>query len=1071
MEQSNIFTEIKQSGWVLQAQCFPKCQASNSSLMNKNDVIGGYNPCTNEITIIHRFSNDIWTFNPDTLQYSTIIPSGIPPDLSTLISPLYSTSNDTLYIWQALLDPGRGMIGYNMTSHTYFDPQFYRYNSDIKIFNNDDTKCMVTDGNCLLLIFADDTTNPRIYHLNLCDTPGWQTGRTVVEPLGRVEFSCIIRDDKLYFIGGGTKDGENIQFHDPDPQIRYINITRIKRCVYDLDCPNSEASIPFDLETEIDAYDLNEGRFSAETIIFDDSILIIGGYDGAGFKTNSEIMDFRLRTTLLVTENELSLPHARSLLVLANKDNKPTIFLFGGFNDETGAATQCVVEYSIGLTNAPTKAPTNAPTFSPTIAPTDSPTASPTEAPTQSPTPAPTNAPTESPTRFPTTLDNSRWEAFVEGYIVISGFNSDMVNQFNDMSMCKTYYNRIAKCIEQGYQESGDIEYANFDVLLTYINNIRIPISEKHRLPELDSNPGKCEEIGNKLKSNNYVMSLQIKVDTDSSDIATTIYRRYNNIDNTKSIEMNTKTSQCLNDEFNSNDFGLVSMKLEDPESYLTIWKEYGLIIVCAVFGFMLAIVGFLAFLWNKEKCCCKIPGFHRMDSGNVVALANFGLQVYDLVTDCALAVDIAKTAQKANIYDRAFTPIASSKDNILYVCVLGSIIFVVFPYFCNIFAATQIKEKIKTNHMALAWFQGYTSIYVILTVLTGSCYVALQLVSSSLFGLLLLRSGITRYELNELSSLKIFLTVVFENIPQFIIQMLYLYYKLDDGDLKDVSIVQWLSIISSVLSVISAVLTYMLYRKIVGVDVIHYYVEIAIKDTYMHSKGYLSPHFNNNLLSPQSPKAPLVTKAGSSGNINIRDPDLTEEERIFVFENIGLKQKISLTLAGIFNIPKQNIECGESILKSDGIVMHIIQFVSHDDRKNYFDERKKSKYGKNLKYNKNVIKISGIDDDNAIKHETDDDNELEIFNNDDNDDDINDTTIITQIPKTYEYIKLIWNNKKNKSKIKRQVVGGILELNKKHFDVKMHRNFEALHVDMDMIKKGSYMTTPKMTPKNSKNT
>ena len=487
----------------------------------------------------------------------------------------------------------------------------------------------------------------------------------------------------------------------------------------------------------------------------------------------------------------------------------------------------------------------------------------------------------------------------------------------------------------------------------------------------------------------------------------------------------------------------------------------------------------------------CKLPGFHRMDSGNVMALTNFGLQIYDLVTDILLAIEIFEAfAERGISLNEVFIKGSDGRDNALVICSLGSVIFVVFPYFSNVFAATQVKEKIRTNRMALAWFQGNTSIFVILTIMTGSCYVALQLVSSSLFGLFLLRSGITQYELNELSSLKIFLTVVFENIPQFIIQMLYLWI-ITLKDSRPTPVV-YLSIISSVVSVTMAIATYCLNKKIVGVQVIHYYVEIAVRE------GYGRKSTKNLLLSPKaavsielskevSPGKMSFQKSGthvmtmkSRGNVN-RSPDLTDKEKLILTENVGLRQKMSIELAEIFGINKPNIEVGEAIIKSDGCIIHVIQFVSEKDKQKYFNTRRQSEHankGKDIIIN-NKITISppmngiSVDDDDNKDNNDDNNNDNDDDNDDDDDSDDDDDLFVdyqlerrmSRVPKTHDYVKRIWQYKKYKRKILRKVVKGILGLNKYEFDVKMYASWEDLNVDLNMVKKRSLDTPRKDKP------
>ena len=46
--------------------------------------------------------------------------------------------------------------------------------------------------------------------------------------------------------------------------------------------------------------------------------------------------------------------------------------------------------------------------------------------------------------------------------------------------------------------------------------------------------------------------------------------------------------------------------------------------------------------------------------------------------------------------------------------------------------------------------------------------------VSSNIFGVRILSSGLTQFELRKLSNIKVFGTVVLENVPQLMLQLLY---------------------------------------------------------------------------------------------------------------------------------------------------------------------------------------------------------------------------------------------------------------------------------------------------------
>ena len=64
--------------------------------------------------------------------------------------------------------------------------------------------------------------------------------------------------------------------------------------------------------------------------------------------------------------------------------------------------------------------------------------------------------------------------------------------------------------------------------------------------------------------------------------------------------------------------------------------------------------------------------------------------------------------------------------------------------------------------------------IFTAFVVLTGGFYPALRLVSSNVFGLNLFSSGLTNYKLKKLTKIKIYSSVLLENVPQLVFQAIY---------------------------------------------------------------------------------------------------------------------------------------------------------------------------------------------------------------------------------------------------------------------------------------------------------
>ena len=97
--------------------------------------------------------------------------------------------------------------------------------------------------------------------------------------------------------------------------------------------------------------------------------------------------------------------------------------------------------------------------------------------------------------------------------------------------------------------------------------------------------------------------------------------------------------------------------------------------------------------------------------------------------------------------------------------------------------------------------------LFFILVVTTGGCHPVISLVSSRIFGLKLLSSGLSKYELGKLLKIKIFTTVYLENIPQIFVQGLY------SVRIENITEAVAVAFAISVLSIITTLIEYLLKK------------------------------------------------------------------------------------------------------------------------------------------------------------------------------------------------------------------------------------------------------------------
>ena len=176
-------------------------------------------------------------------------------------------------------------------------------------------------------------------------------------------------------------------------------------------------------------------------------------------------------------------------------------------------------------------------------------------------------------------------------------------------------------------------------------------------------------------------------------------------------------------------------------------------------------------------------------------------------------------------------TSIEDYQTNALISLILGvgSIIFTIGPYILNMYFAANIKNNpiIKDNKSALNYFNNNATLFIVLTVLSGGVYASLSVVSSMIFGLSLFNTGLTKFELNKLTKIKLISTICCENLPQLLLQILYFaqFGFVDNSNARDAAM---LAFVGSILSVILSVLVWYVNKKEEGILPVIYYVEFS---------------------------------------------------------------------------------------------------------------------------------------------------------------------------------------------------------------------------------------------------
>ena len=156
---------------------------------------------------------------------------------------------------------------------------------------------------------------------------------------------------------------------------------------------------------------------------------------------------------------------------------------------------------------------------------------------------------------------------------------------------------------------------------------------------------------------------------------------------------------------------------------------------------------------------------------------------------------------------------IDTAQEWALLACGIMSLVFLLLPYALNIGYASKVPNNviITANQSARVWFEQYQSMFISLVGFSGGCYPALSLVSSNLFGIKLLNSGLSTFELEALSEIRVISTVFSENMPQLLVQILYCY------SIGTVTQNTYLAACTSVASIAGSLLNYCINKDTEG--------------------------------------------------------------------------------------------------------------------------------------------------------------------------------------------------------------------------------------------------------------
>eukprot|EP01083_Nonionella_stella_P265660 899652_1 len=552
----------------------------------------------------------------------------------------------------------------------------------------------------------------------------------------------------------------------------------------------------------------------------------------------------------------------------------------------------------------PSVAPSLPPSVAPSFSPTQNPSRSPSDVPSYPPSNAPSDAPSNAPTNNPIASDD--FDSFLEITYVLNGTHNNDKEKITGDPLNVT--DDIENVIKNAYVADGPISYDDFLIDIQRIQGTQIAkinaltMRKWTRLESLElqtlieCNDFECRSIREQSKD----------VDTNgligfAQSVTDTLQIYFGN----EHMEFRVKGDVDA--------LEIVSKYASDKTNSTSAdYVLYGIISICGLLG----LIGILAFLFNKGHIP-RFSGSNVVDNGKFAAVFVFTLQLWDFYSDVNLSVEIWNHPQLSH----------------MLVSAIGSTFFVIVPYIANLAVAAKIKQLIRDNQAAKSYFTHNSTIFTILVVITGGCYPALALVSSGVFGLEKLTSGLTRYELKRMSKIKVIGTVLLENVPQLICQALYAYA------INEITQGVQLAFIASLLSITASTLGYLIDRDTSATQVVQYYLitecNARIKhnehDTTKIETATEAPTIEGEKIKPQ-PQLPRAMKTNVSDNNNLNSNALRSDERENIINNRGRAKRLGESIAEVFGVPHTNIEIGYSRITKNGFITHIVHHVDHDD-------------------------------------------------------------------------------------------------------------------------------------------
>eukprot|EP01084_Bolivina_argentea_P228394 385737_1 len=168
-----------------------------------------------------------------------------------------------------------------------------------------------------------------------------------------------------------------------------------------------------------------------------------------------------------------------------------------------------------------------------------------------------------------------------------------------------------------------------------------------------------------------------------------------------------------------------------------------------------------------------------NVDDQRYVSVLLFFVQLVDMYSDALFTTQLyGYYIFGVSSYDNYIDRDTTNTFQKLFICSLS---FILVPYILNFVSSITIVSRIQNdllvNEHTKQWFNNKSKWYSIGVLLSGNSYRTLNLFNSNLFGINTFHCGLSKSQIQRFKSHHVAFTVLIENLPQFIIQMYFVFY------------------------------------------------------------------------------------------------------------------------------------------------------------------------------------------------------------------------------------------------------------------------------------------------------